>query len=168
MCSFVFSNGISSIKMNHSLSRVRCHTLPFNLNDSEIDLAPSGPIPLSVKSWFINNSFHPSMTWNPKTPQIEMQKCCVDSQWFTQHFRSLITQFVVCHQTTINHHSLLQSSIAFNSQTLQRNCCQSGVWFQHFTQCNCSFNSNRVICSSFIKLHFLIHSKQCVISCLTV
>ena len=89
--------------------------------------------------------------WNPKTPQIEMQKCCVDFQWFTQHFRSFITQFVVCHRKPINHHSLLQSSITLNSQTLQHNCCQSGVWFQHFTQCNCPFNPNRVICSSFIK-----------------
>ena len=49
-------------RMNHSLCRLRYHTLPFTLNDSEIDLAPSGPIPLSVNSWFINNSFHQPMT----------------------------------------------------------------------------------------------------------
>ena len=82
------------------------------------------------------------------THQIEQSECRVWFQWFTQWWRSCVSNLVGCWREEREKSELLMeafcvSSFFFTTQTEFSECC---VWFQCFTQWCCSCVSNVVLC----------------------
>ena len=123
------------------------------ISASPIAFPPASPIAHScVCIWITNEQnvdwYHLCFLERIFTIQVEVQKCCVWFQCFTQWCCSGVSNHVPCcceeNRKKVNcwwMSFVCLLSFAFTFQFEYRECC---VWFQWFTQWRCSFVSNLI------------------------